>query len=89
LLIILLDWEQSRIEEGFCRNVIVIFLWLYRSLGADQRMYSSLATAFPGRSSVEGDFSILKLDKAPQRSNLEDLTTEGQFYARHRREQPV
>jgi hypothetical protein len=41
-----------------------------------------LATIFPGSSSVESDFSILKLDKSPQRYNLADLTMEGQFYAR-------
>jgi hypothetical protein len=43
---------------------------------------AGLATIFPGSSSVESDFSILKLDKSPQRSNLADLTIEGQFYSR-------
>jgi hypothetical protein len=47
---------------------------------------AGLATIFPGSSSVESDFSILKLDKSPQRSNLADLTIEGQFYARQWRE---
>jgi hypothetical protein len=47
---------------------------------------AGLATIFPGSSSVESEFSILKLDKSPQRSNLADLTIEGQFYARQWRE---
>jgi hypothetical protein len=47
---------------------------------------AGLATIFPGSSSVESDFSILKLDKSPQRSNLADLTIESQFYARQWRE---
>jgi hypothetical protein len=43
---------------------------------------AGLATVFPGSSSVESDFSILKQDKSPQRSRLADLTVEGHFHAR-------
>jgi hypothetical protein len=42
---------------------------------------AGLATVFPGSSSVESDFSILKQNKSPQRSRLADLSVEGQFHA--------
>jgi hypothetical protein len=51
-----------------------------------REVIADLATVFPGRSSVESDFSILKLDKSPQRSNLAARNIDGQFYTRQWRE---
>jgi hypothetical protein len=42
---------------------------------------SGLATVFPGRSSVESDFSVLKFRKNEHCASLADISLEGQFHA--------
>jgi hypothetical protein len=37
---------------------------------------------FPGSSTVESDFSILKFNESDHRSSLADLSVEGEFHAR-------
>jgi hypothetical protein len=41
-----------------------------------------LASVFPGSSTVELDYSILKFSKSDNRSSLADLSVEGLFHAR-------
>ena len=42
-----------------------------------------MATAFPGTSNVESDFSIVKWEKDVMRMNLSDFSLEGIIHAKH------
>jgi hypothetical protein len=47
------------------------------------RMFAcGLASGFPGSSTVESDFSLLKINRSDNRSSLADLRVEGEFHAR-------
>jgi hypothetical protein len=47
-----------------------------------QHFASGLCTVFPGSSTVESDFSILKFEKSDHRTSLSDVCIEGIFHAR-------
>jgi hypothetical protein len=46
------------------------------------RLFACGLAVFPGSSTVESDFSLLKFNKSDNRSSLADLSTEGEFDAR-------